>query len=107
MWCIVDSLLELQGCLNYESAVKYVKNLKTGGHQDWRLPTESELADIYKNEPFFPLRKAEWYWTSKTYLRYSDGWQKMVHIVSTKRETDWAKDPIDSRECGTVHAARQ
>ncbi|MEE8552773.1 MAG: DUF1566 domain-containing protein [Desulfobacterales bacterium] len=106
MWCIVDSLLEIQGCLNYESAVKYVKDLKTGGHQDWRLPTESELAGIYKNEPFFPLRKAEWYWTSKTYLRYSDGWQKMVHIVSTKRETDWVKEQIDSRECGAVHAVR-
>jgi hypothetical protein len=106
MWCIVDSMLELQGCLNYESAVKYVKDLKTGGHQDWRLPTENELAGIYKNEPFFPPRKAEWYWTSKTYLRYSDGWQKMVHIVSTKREPDWAKEQIDSRECGAVHAVR-
>ena len=106
MWCILDSLLDLQGCLNYESAVKYVKNLKTGGHQDWRLPAESELAGIYKSEPFFPLRKAEWYWTSKTYSRYSDGWQKMVHIVSTKRETDWAKEQIDSRECGAAHAVR-
>jgi hypothetical protein len=106
MWCIVDSLLELQGCLNYESAVKYVKNLKTGGHQDWRLPTESELAGIYKKEPFFPLRKAKWYWTSSTYARYSDGWQRMVHVLSSDRETDWATEKIDSRECGAVHAVR-
>lgn len=106
MWCIVDSLLELQGCLNFESAVKYVKGLKTGGYQDWRLPTEIELASIYKKEPFFPLRKAKWYWTSNTYARYSDGWQKMVHIVSSERETDWSKEQIDSRECGAVHAVR-
>ena len=106
MWCIVDSLLELQGCLDHDSAVKYVKDLKTGGHQDWRLPSEIELASIYKNEPFFPQRQADWYWTSRTYARYSDGWQKMVHIVSTKREADWAKEKIDSRECGAVHAVR-
>ena len=106
MWCVLDSLIELKGCLDYESAVKYVKDLSTAGYADWRLPTENELTGIYKTKPFFPLRKAEWYWTSKSYPRYSDGWHKMVYIVTTKRETEWKKEQADARECGAVHAVR-
>ncbi|MBU0698632.1 MAG: DUF1566 domain-containing protein [Proteobacteria bacterium] len=105
-WCTLDSLIELKSCLDYESAFKYVKDLRTAGYTDWRLPTESELTGIYKTKPFFPLRKAEWYWTSKSYSRYSDGWHKMVYIVTTKRETEWKKEQADARECGAVHAVR-
>jgi len=106
MWCELDSMFELNSCLNYEAAKEYVKALRTGGHQDWRLPTESELTEIYKKKPFFPLREAEWYWTSKSYSRYSDGWQQMVHIVTTKRETVWKNEQANAKECGAVQAVR-
>ncbi len=103
---MLDSLQELKKCLNYESAVKYVQDLGTGGFKDWRLPTESELIGAYKTKPFFPPRTAEWYWTSKSYSRYSGGWQKMVNIVTTARKTEWNKEQTYAQECGAVHAVR-
>lgn len=106
VWCMLDSLMEKQKCLSYEDAKTYVKALKTGGHQDWRLPTESELVEIYKKKPFFPLRETEWYWTSKSFSRYSDGWQEMVHIVTTKQETKWENEQANAKDCGAVHAVR-
>jgi hypothetical protein len=106
MWSMLDSLQELKKCLNYESAAEYAQNLRTGGHQDWRLPTESELTGIYKTKPFFPSRTTEWYWTSKSYSRYSGGWKKMVNIVTTVRETKWHKEQTYAQECGAVHAVR-
>jgi len=106
MWSLLDSLLESKECLNYEFAEAYVKNLDAGGYNDWRLPTESELAGIYKTKPFFPPRAAEWYWTSKNFSRYSDGWQKMVYIVTTKRETEWEMQKTDAQDCGAVQAVR-
>lgn len=106
MWSMLDSLQELKECLDYESAAKYVKNLRTGGYQDWRLPTESELTGIYKTKPFFPPKTAEWYWTSESYARYSGGWQKMVDIVTTARETERHKEQTYAQECGAVHSVR-
>ena len=106
IWSMLDSLQELKKCLNYESVAEYVQNLRTGGYKDWRLPTEGELTGIYKTKPFFPARAAEWYWTSKSYSRYSDGWQKMVDIVTTKRETEWNKEQTNAQECGAVQAVR-
>jgi hypothetical protein len=106
MWSVIDSQLELKECLDYESAETYVKNIKTGGYNDWRLPTEGELVGIYKTKPFFPPRAAKWYWTSKNFSRYSDGWQKMVYIVTTNRDTEWEKQKMDAQECGAVQAVR-
>jgi hypothetical protein len=107
MWCTLDSQLELAECLNYESAVQYVQDLKTGGYQDWRLPTVQELAGIYKSKPFFPSLKERWYWTSKSYKRYEKFWVTNVLVVSSKKETDWDEEHKDSNRCGTVHAVRK
>ena len=106
VWCMLDSLMQLQKCLSYKEAKAYVKALKTGGHQDWRLPTEKELVEIFKKKPFFPLRETQWYWTSKSYSRYSDGWQEMVHVVTTKQETKWENEQANAAECGAVQAVR-
>jgi hypothetical protein len=106
MWSMLDSLQELKKWLDYESAAKYVQNLSTGGYQDWRLPTESELTGIYKTKPFFPPKTAEWYWTSESYARYSGSWQQMVNIVTTARETEWNKEQTYAQEWGAVHAVR-
>ena len=106
VWCMLDSLMKQQKCISYAEAKTYIKALKTGGHQDWRLPTESELVEIYKKKPFFPLRETEWYWTSKSYSRYSDGWQEMVHIVTTRPETKWENEQANAKDCGAVQAVR-
>ncbi|VAW41905.1 hypothetical protein MNBD_DELTA03-723 [hydrothermal vent metagenome] len=43
MWQITPSR---QRFSSKEKARKYVKSLTTGGHHDWRLPTEDELTDL-------------------------------------------------------------
>ncbi|MCD6224853.1 MAG: DUF1566 domain-containing protein [Deltaproteobacteria bacterium] len=105
-WCVADSLLDTDDCLYYDSAIEYVNNLKTGGYNDWRLPTAAELAQIYKQQPFFPKDESEWYWTSKSYSRYADGWSKVVDIVTSKNEEIGQKEQRDSRDCGSVRAVR-
>jgi len=105
-WCVADSLLDTDDCIDYDSAIEYTNNLKTGGYNDWRLPTVAELAQLYKQKPFFPQYESEWYWTSKNYSRYADGWSKVVDIVTSKNEVMWEKEERDSRDCGSVRAVR-
>jgi len=82
MWTQKDSYAHLGKCLNWYQAVEYIKNLRTGGHDDWRMPGISELARIYDNtkesiismdhDPKHPLALDEkfadgaayWYWSS-------------------------------------------
>jgi hypothetical protein len=106
-WNMLDSSIERRKCLNYEDALQYVKELRVGGHKGWRLPTESELIGIYGRKPSFPPSHARWFWTSKTYSRYSDGWQTMVTIVRPQTaDENKKKEEADARECGAVHAVR-
>ncbi len=104
MWCAIDSLADLGGCTDYDNAVRYVENLKTGGYTDWRIPTANELAGIYKNPPFFPASSAKWFWTSDIIWH---GWNKKAHIVTSERETAWNKEPADLSKCGSVRAVRK
>jgi hypothetical protein len=106
MWAMMDSKLDLDKCLNYESAQKYVNDLRTGDYSDWRVPSTKELAKIYKNEPFFPSWGEKWFWTSNNYKRYSDGWRIKVDIVTSDKETSWRSEQADAFDCGTVHAVR-
>jgi hypothetical protein len=103
MWCLLDSYVELSRCQNYESAIQYVKNLDTGGHQDWRLPLGSELAKIYKDTPFFPGNGGKWYWTSEIFVK---GYHKQALIVTSKRERTFKRQQKDLTQCGAVRAVR-
>jgi CRISPR/Cas system-associated endoribonuclease Cas2 len=108
MWQIIDSAMaEPESCLTYEQALEYVKNLKTGGYTDWRLPTADELADIYKQPPYFPSMSEKWYWSSDNYQRYSDGWRKIVDTVGNRPGSGTTTEPRDSRQCGAVRAVRE
>ncbi|MGM0451812.1 MAG: DUF1566 domain-containing protein [Thermodesulfobacteriota bacterium] len=108
MWTLIDSDVTApeNQCLTYEQAKDYVTHLNTGGYSDWRLPTPEELAGIYKQAPFFPAIEEKWYWTSKKYSSYSDGWRQIVETVTNRHSTDWSAKRTDSRECGTARAVR-
>lgn len=102
-WCLLDSSVMLKSCQDYNSAVNYVKNLKTGGYSDWRLPRGSELAGIYKNPPFFPEGNAKWYWTAESYAK---GYHNKVLIVTARNERFFEREERLASNCGAVRAVR-
>ena len=81
MWTVKDSYADLGHCLNWYQSYDYVKNLKTGGHTNWRIPTSYEMYGIYDDtienvlawdhDPENPLHlstrfaegAAYWYWS--------------------------------------------
>ncbi len=103
IWCVLDSFQELGGCINYDNALAYIQSLDRGGFTDWRLPTSSELASIYKQEPFFPSSGTDWYWTSEAYVK---GYHSVVNIVTTKPETVFERNYRTKDQCGAVRAVR-
>ncbi len=103
MWCLLDSYTVLNGCQDFISAKQYVKNLRTGGYRDWRLPAGSELAGLYKSSPYFPGYGADWYWTSEVFAK---GHHKKANIVSTKRENVFNRRHKSLDACGAVRAVR-
>jgi len=102
-WCLLDSRAALNKCLDYKSTQKYVKSLKTGGYRDWRLPYSSELASLYKNEPFFPDKRVKWYWTSEVFTK---GYNKNALIVTSKHEKAYKRQGVSLDKCGWVRAVR-
>ena len=103
-WCLLDSHLDLDTCIPYETAKAYVQELTTGGHSDWRLPSAGELATLYKNSPFFPDSGAAWYWTSETFVR---GYHRVVDVVTSQPETVFARTSKTEESCGAVRAVRR
>jgi hypothetical protein len=107
MWTMWDSTYSSTTCMDYETAQQYVSELRTGGYDNWRLPTSEELVRLYKTEPFFALHNtAEWYWTSLSFKSYRDGWIQMVDVVTTEKDKKYQRKQIDSRRCGAVRAVR-
>lgn len=82
MWAQKDSYAHLGKCLNWFQSADYVKQLRTGNHDDWRMPTLLELVSIYddtketilgwdKNpehpmalDELFAEGAAYWYWSA-------------------------------------------
>lgn len=102
-WALLDTNQELGGCLTYNSALAYIQNMRHGGYSDWRLPTASELAAIYKQTPYFPASGAQWYWTSESYAK---GFHTVANIVTAKPETVFQREYRPVSECGSVRAVR-
>lgn len=103
MWTLLNSYQVLNGCLQYEMAVRYVNGLNTGGYTDWRLPTARELSEIYIRKPVYPKRGAEWLWTSEVFLK---GWDKTAAIITPNDSEIIEKKFKDLSECGVVHPVR-
>lgn len=38
------------GLLNYEEAKQYARTATAGGHNDWRVPSETELAQLFRSK---------------------------------------------------------
>ena len=102
-WCMIDSKVVYNRCIDYRSAHQYVANLRTGGHR-WRLPTKDELIKIFKTRPFFPSLSTQWYWSSDI---VSKGWNKKVICVDSGKETAWKKQERSGEQCGVVRAVKR
>jgi len=80
VWTQKDSYVDLGKSLSWNESNDYVKELSSGGHSDWRLPTIAELKTIYepsklnkdifggkiKLDPIFAKRGPYSYWSSET-----------------------------------------
>ena len=49
MWTKKDSHADLGKCLTWHESDEYVRQLKTGGYSDWRMPSLEEIFSIYDN----------------------------------------------------------
>jgi hypothetical protein len=66
--------------MTWADAEKACRELRLGGHDDWRLPTIAELLSIMdytKSNPAidteaFPNTPSEWFWTATPYAGDSD-----------------------------------
>jgi hypothetical protein len=103
MWTLLDSTQMLGYCIDYAGAGTYVRNLNAGGFGDWRLPTPGELAAIYKSEPFFPLSRAEWYWSSESFVK---GYNQGAFVVTGAHERVFNRESRETSACGAVRAIR-
>lgn len=104
MWSLLDSTADLGKCLNYVNAEQYVAKLRTGGYKNWRLPTVSELAEIYNTEPFFPTTTQKWFWSAEAFWH---GWNKRVYVLTSSKEKNLNRQDMDIEQCGAVHAVRR
>jgi len=60
---IIASEKEL-GSMNFEAAIKKCLSFKSGGDDDWRLPSKEELNMIYEYRSFFAYISPGMYWSS-------------------------------------------
>lgn len=58
--------------LNWEEAMLYCRLLDIEGKSDWILPTQEELAYLYRNREKYDF-ECDWYWSS-TELNANGAW---------------------------------
>jgi phage baseplate assembly protein gpV len=78
MWTAADN----HSGLSWRQAERYCRDLKTGAHSDWRLPTIDELQVIYQphddsNSAFHlrgPLQLSGWEWSATPGKQPGENW---------------------------------
>ena len=83
---IYTTQADAPGLYTYKNGADYCSALEAGGHQDWRVPTKSELHVLFQNRATiggFNISgsyPAVWYWSSSPFdydsawdQRFSDG----------------------------------
>ncbi len=102
-WCMLDSYILSNKCMDYNTAKQYVKNLDIGGYNDWRLPDPNELLFLFNSKPAFPMSDAAWYWTSEA---FHAAWSEKVNTVVRSGSGTWEKVEKNMEQCGAVKAVR-
>ena len=102
-WSLLDSHSVTGECQDFSAAQKYVSGLTTGGYRDWRLPFGSELAELYKSNPYYPGLSADWYWTTEVFVK---GYSKAALVVTTAKEKGFKRQQKNLYACGAVRAVR-
>ena len=75
---------------NWNDAHVYAKQLRAGGHSDWRVPSISELQSLFgylSSIPFVDMEQA-YYWTSSTHERF----QASAKVVDFKNGNVYFSD---------------
>jgi hypothetical protein len=67
------------------------------------MPYGSELAELYKNKPYYPGDSAPWYWTTELFVK---GYSKSALIVTSAKENGFRRLQKDLYACGAVRAVR-
>ncbi|MBW1989459.1 MAG: DUF1566 domain-containing protein, partial [Deltaproteobacteria bacterium] len=101
-WTLLDSQVMTKKCMDYTTAQDWVNRLNIAGYENWRLPTAKELFTLFNEKPYFPSAGDKWFWTSKSYTQYSDGWGAVVEVVSGRNGSQKIKQNRDSYECLVV-----
>jgi hypothetical protein len=65
--------------LSWDEALEYAANLRLGGFNDWRLPTDKELEALIDRTQYGPVMRADspwldssYYWSSTTDESYTE-----------------------------------
>ncbi len=56
---------------DWDSAISYCQNTEYAGFSDWRLPSKSELEDLYTKKDNLKNVASSYYWSSSVYVSYS------------------------------------
>jgi hypothetical protein len=79
MWSAKDNGSDI----NWENAKSYCKNYRGGGHKDWRMPTQDELAGLYDG--------------SKVYMVACGGDVHITEFIRVSCYWAWASETRDSK----------
>jgi murein DD-endopeptidase MepM/ murein hydrolase activator NlpD len=107
--------------MTWENALKFCQNLKTGGYNDWRLPTIKELSTLsddtfprYRiNNEYFRGARPTGYWSSTTdplfpdfawFVRFDDGLEHSGHkgrryfvrAVRSRNQSETSRSDLES-----------